>query len=182
MTAALRLSTLLLATVMAAPTALHIDPARTKVEYSVGSTLHTVHGTFQLKRGDVTFDTATGSASGALIVDAKSGESGSAGRDRRMHDSILESNRYPDIVFRPDRVEGKVDPTGHSEVKLHGIFSIHGAEHEMTVPVSVDASGGEYKAAAKFIVPYIQWGMKNPSTFILRVNDKVEIILETVAR
>jgi polyisoprenoid-binding protein YceI len=167
--------------VWAQPIDLHIDPAQTKVEYTVASTLHTVHGVFQLKRGEISFDPATGRASGELVVDARTGESGSAGRDRRMHESILESARYPDIVFRPDHVEGSVQPTGHSDVTLHGSFLIHGASHEITVPLSVDASPGSYKTVAKFVIPYIQWGMKNPSTFVLRVSDKVEITILTVA-
>ena len=168
--------------VQAQPVKLHLDPAQTEVEYVVGSTLHTVHGKFQLKHGDFAFDPATGKASGELVVDAASGNSGSDGRDKRMHESILETGKYPEIVFRPDRVEGKVEPSGHSQVQLHGIFSLHGGDHEMTVPVSVDADGSGYKAVASFTVPYVKWGVKNPSTFILRVNEKVEITVKTSAR
>ncbi|HXA51378.1 MAG TPA: YceI family protein [Candidatus Acidoferrum sp.] len=173
---------LLAGALWAQPLKLHIDPAQTAVEYSVGSTLHTVHGTFKLKRGDFTFDPATGKASGELVVDAGSGESGSAARDRRMNESVLESARYPEIVFRPDRVDGKVAVSGHSQVQVHGTFALHGADHEMVVPVTVDGDGGAYTASATFTVPYIKWGLKNPSTFILRVNDKVEITVKTIGR
>ncbi len=161
---------------------MHLDPAQTEVEYKVDSTLHTVHGHFHLKRGDFSFDPATGKARGELVVDAASGNSGSEARDRRMTRSVLESQKYPEIVFRPDRVEGKVAESGHSQVQLHGVFAIHGAEHEITVPLEVDANGGAYRAAAVFKVPYIKWGLKNPSTFILRVNDTVEITVRTLAR
>lgn len=167
--------------VWAQPLSVHLDPAQTEVEYSVGSTLHTVHGKFQLKRGSFSFDPATGKASGELVVDAASGDSGNESRDRRMKESILEAGRYPDIVFRPDRVDGKVEASGHSQVQLHGFFTLHGGEHEMTVPLAVDADAGGYKATATFTVPYIKWGLKNPSTFILRVSDKVEITVKTVA-
>lgn len=160
---------------------LDFDPAQTKVEYQVSSTLHTVHGTFQLKRGAIQFDPSTGKASGEMVVDASSGASGTAARDRKMHKEVLESARYPEIVFRPDRVDGKVAAEGASQVQLHGIFSIHGADHEITVPVDVKAAGGEYAATAHFEVPYIKWGMKNPSTFVLRVSDQVEITVETAA-
>ena len=168
--------------IFAQDTVLQIEPSQTKVEFTLSDVLHTVHGSFLLKRGDLRFDAATGKASGELVVDAASGASGSDARDRSMHQNILESARYPEIVFRPDRVEGKVAPQGASKVALHGMFSIHGAEHEITLPAVVEADGGQYTAAFTFAVPYVQWGMKNPSTLFLRVSDKVEITIHTVAR
>ena len=163
-------------------TVLQIDPSRTKVEFTLADVLHTVHGSFLLKRGDIRFDPATGKASGELVVDATSGDSGSGARDRNMHKNVLESARYPEIVFRPDRVEGKVAPQGASKVGLHGVFSIHGAAHDITMPADVEAADGQYTATIAFAVPYVQWGMKNPSTLFLRVSDKVEIKIHTVAR
>jgi polyisoprenoid-binding protein YceI len=79
-------------------------------------------------------------------------------------------------------VQGKVQPQGISQVQLHGTFVIHGAEHEIVMPVEVDARGDRYTATAHFTVPYVKWGMKNPSTLILRVSDKVDIDIQTVAR
>jgi polyisoprenoid-binding protein YceI len=173
---------ILCAAVWAQSTSIEIDPAKSDAEFVVGSTLHTVHGTFRMKRGAIQFDPETGKAAGELVVDATSGSSGGDARDRRMHKEILQSDRYPEIVFRPDHVAGKVPAEGTAQVQLHGIFSIHGADHEMTVPVDVQADGSTYIATAHFVVPYIKWGMKNPSTFVLRVNDKVEITVHTVAR
>ena len=170
------------ATIPAQDTTLQIDPDRTKVEFTVGDVLHTVHGTFVLTRGNIRFDTATGKASGELVVDATSGDSGSGARDRRMNSHILESDQYREIVFRPDRVEGKVASQGNSQVQLHGMFAIHGAEHEITVPVDVQAADGQFTASAHFFIPYVKWGMKNPSTLLLRVSDKVELTIHTVAR
>jgi len=163
-------------------TVLQIDPAQTKVEFALDSVLHTVHGEFRLKRGDIHFDPATGAAGGELVVDAASGASGSDARDSRMNKNVLESDRYAEIVFRPDRVDGKVASEGPSHVELHGIFSIHGADHEISMPVEVQASGGQYTATAKFAVPYVKWGMKNPSTLFLRVSQQVDITIHTVAR
>ena len=170
------------ATIPGQETSLHADPAQTTVEFTLPSLLHTVHGTFQLKRGDLRFDPAGGQASGELVVDATTGESGSDGRDKRMHHSILQSATYPEIVFRPDRVAGKVALEGKSEVSLHGMFSIHGAAHEIDLPLHVQAAGGRYTATGTFKVPYVKWGMKNPSTLMLRVSDTVEITIHTVAR
>src|SRR5690349_20656622 len=135
-----------------------VDPAQTKVEFTHPSLLHTVHGSFHLKRGTVTFDPQTGKASGEIVIDAPSGESGSPARDKRMHASILESAKYPEITFRPDRVDGKVAPEGRSEVQVHGTFTIHGMEHEILVPATVGASEGRYNVTATFEVPYVKWG------------------------
>ena len=165
----------------AQPKPLVIDPAQTKVEFALGSLLHTVHGDFQLKRGTLSFDPQSGKANGELVVDAASGRSGNASRDKKMHSSILESARYPEIVFRPDRVDGKVAPVGKSQVQLHGVFAIHGVEHEILFPITVDAAAGQYTVTGTFEVPYVKWGMKNPSTLMLRVSDKVEITIQTVA-
>jgi polyisoprenoid-binding protein YceI len=162
--------------------AVRLDPAHTEVAFTLGATLHTVEGTFKLKSGELTFDPATGKASGDLVVDAASGQTGNGSRDKKMHEVVLESAKYPEIVFHPDRVEGKVDPAGHSQVQLHGMLNIHGTNHEMTVPLTVDAENGGYRATATFSVPYVKWGMKNPSTFMLRVKDTVEITVKTVAR
>ncbi len=160
---------------------LEMDPAQSKVEFTLGDILHTVHGAFQLKRGAIHFDPASGQVSGELLVDARSGASGNDTRDRKMHKEILESQRFPDIVFRPDRVEGKLLAQGISQMQVHGSFAIHGTEHELTAPVEVRVAGSQYVITARFTVPYQKWGMKNPSTLFLRVDDKVEITLHTVA-
>jgi polyisoprenoid-binding protein YceI len=169
------------ATLTAQEMLLDFDPALTTVGYTLGDVLHTVHGSFQLKRGQIHFDVATGKASGELIVDAASGTSGSNARDGRMHKNILESGKYPEIAFRPDRVEGTVAPKGTSQVKVHGLFAIHGAEHEVSIPAEVRMEPGQATAILRFPVPYVKWGMKNPSTFLLRVKDTVEIEVKTVA-
>ena len=55
-------------------------------------------------------------------------------------------------------------------------------EHELTLKTKVELHGDQLSAKAHFIVPYVQWGMKNPSTLFLRVNDKVMIDLEVVGK
>jgi polyisoprenoid-binding protein YceI len=158
-------------------TAFKLDPSQTSVKFTVGDVLHTVHGTFHLKRGVMEFEPASGKISGEVVVDAGSGDSGSGMRDRKMNKEILETTRYPEIIFRPDRVEGAVAGQGRSSVRVHGMFNIHGVDHEITVPADVDMSTDHWTATVHFTVPYAKWGMKNPSTLFLRVNDSVQIDL-----
>jgi len=162
----------------AAEITLNLDPVQSKVHWTLGSTLHTVHGTFALKRGTVRIDPAAGSAGGEFVADATSGESGNEGRDKKMHREILESGRYAEVVFRPTRIDGKILKQGSSNVQVHGTFLLHGSEHELTVPVQAELSGNRWKGSAKFSVPYIQWGLKSPNTFLLKADPAVEIELE----
>jgi hypothetical protein len=55
------------------------------------------------------------------------------------------------------------------------MFSIHGADHELTMPVRIDLTRGRWVADTHFTIPYVKWGLKNPSTFLLRVSESVEI-------
>ncbi|HXM44326.1 MAG TPA: YceI family protein [Bryobacteraceae bacterium] len=160
---------------------LNADPARTTVQFKLSATLHTVHGSFKLKHGAIRFNPATGTISGEVVVDAASGNSGSDGRDRRMHQEILESAQYPEIVFTPDRVVGAVAPQGVSQIQVHGVFRIHGAAHEIALPVEVRMNNGQASAKTRFTIPYVVWGIKNPSTTFLHVGDKVEIEAATGA-
>jgi polyisoprenoid-binding protein YceI len=157
---------------------LNFVAAKTTVNFTLGDVLHTVHGSFDVKHGAVHFDPATNNVSGEIMVDATSGHSGSDGRDKKMHKEVLESGRYSDIVFRPDRVEGQVAALGDSTVQVHGMFTIHGAEHEITIPVRVEMAPGRWTATSRFTVPYVKWGMKNPSTFVLRVDQSVGIDIQ----
>ncbi len=153
--------------------ALRLDPPHTSINFTLADVLHTVRGSFLLERGNLRFNPASERLSGEIVVNAKSGQSGNSMRDRKMHKEVLESGQYPEIVFRPDGVEGAVQ--ANSLVRVHGIFSIHGMDHEVTVPAKVEISSDRWIASLHFTVPYANWGMKNPSTLFLRVSGTVDI-------
>jgi len=154
-----------------------LDPDRSKVHYTVDSTLHTVHGTFSVKSGAISFAPATGKASGEVVVSATSGDSGNTSRDERMHKEILETKKYPDATFRPTQIEGAVALTGPSDVKVRGIINVHGQDHEVVALVHADMATDHWQGWAKFEVPYIQWGIKDPSNWLLKVKPVVDIEL-----
>jgi polyisoprenoid-binding protein YceI len=170
----------LLAPAMAQQTQIKLDPAKTRIDWTLEASLHTVHGTFQLKSGLISFDTRTGEATGQIVVDAGSGNSGNGMRDSKMKKDVLESARYPEIVFSPKHVSGYVAGQESSTVQVAGNFTIHGGTHELTLtmPISVKNTGVE--AHTKFVVPYEEWGMKNPSTLFLKVEKTVQISISTI--
>lgn len=161
---------------------LNFVPDDTTVNFTLGDVLHTVHGSFKLKEGDVEYKFGSSTVQGKLVIDATSGQSGNHSRDRKMHREILESAQYPDIVFRPDRADGTVAQSGTSTVQVHGMFSIHGSDHELTMPVRVELFSDRWAADTHFTIPYVKWGIKNPSTFLLRVSESVEIDIHATGK
>ena len=162
--------------------AFQLDAEQSRVQFTLGATFHEVHGSFQFKGGAIHFNPASGEASGSLIVDATSGQTGNERRDRRMHRQILEDQKYPEIVFSPQHVSGTLAPQGTSQMELQGLLSLHGEQHPMTFTVPVQVNQAQGSVEVHFILPYEKWGMKNPSTFVLRVSDKVTIDVHAVGR
>jgi polyisoprenoid-binding protein YceI len=158
--------------------ALALDPTKTKLHFSVDSTLHTVHGTFTLKSGSLQFDPQTGKASGAIVVNTVSGDTGNGSRDQRMHKEILETWKFAEAIFRPSQIDGQVSLTAPSDFKLKGIITLHGADHELIADVHSEFTGDHWKGTAKFDVPYTKWGIKDPSNFFLHVKPVVIVELE----
>lgn len=152
-----------------------LDPAQTEIRWKL-SGLHTVHGTFKLKSGEFLFNPKTGLAEGEILVDATTGESGNPARDKRMQEEVLESNRYPAIFYHPTEIKGPFKAgEGTQNLTGEGAFNIHGADHPLELPLKVQISADTVTATTRFTVPYVEWGMKNPSKFLLRVGKQVEI-------
>ena len=76
-------------------------------------------------------------------------------------------------AFAANHIGQRILVQNRSIIQVTGSFLIHGQAHEITIPMQIQMSQGKITATGKFIVPYVQWGMKNPSNFILKVNDKV---------
>jgi polyisoprenoid-binding protein YceI len=158
---------------------LELDPAKTLIEFRLPGTLHATHGKFKLAHGTIRADLATGEASGSIVVDASSGDSGIGARDNDMRDSVLEAQKYPEIIFTPRHAIGRLEKDGQFQAKLDGALTIHGARHEIVTQVQGQLVGNTLTAACHFSVPYVEWGMEDPSLFFLTVAKQVEIDIAT---
>jgi polyisoprenoid-binding protein YceI len=159
------------------------DAGHTQVTMTLDATAHTVHGSFKLKAGSIRFDPQSGKCRGEVVIDATSGDTGNSSRDRKMHQEVLESEKYPEISFLPDQLKGNLPQHGSSQVLLSGTFRLHGQDHPLSFMADVDApTGNQIHVKAGFSVPYAKWGVKNPSNFFLRVGDSVEIEIDAVAQ
>jgi len=157
---------------------LSLDTTRSEVHFTLVSALHTVHGTFQIQQGDISFNPATGQANGSIAVDALSGKSGNSIRDHRMAKDELKAPDYKTIAFAPTRFTGTFNPTGDSTLQVHGLFTLLGTPHEIELPMQIQVNGDQIHAVGSFIVPYVQWGLKDPSSFMIKVDKEVHVDLD----
>ena len=132
----------------------------------------------RLSEGRVELDPESGAAAGRIVVAAKSLDTDHEGRDKKMHDKVLESARYPDLVFEPLSVSGEVHAEGESRLILEGTFAIHGEGHPLSVDVVVRLQGESLSAETEFEVPYVAWGMNDPSKLVMRVAKEVRVRIE----
>ena len=154
---------------------LELDPSKTRIEFRLPGALHTTRGTFKLEHGIIKADPATGEAAGSIAIDANSGDSGMGARDNRMKDIVLEVQKYPEITFAPDHVTGQLATDGQFQAKLQGVMTLHGAGHQFVIEVQGRLIGDDLVATSHFSVPYVEWGMKDPSLLLLTVAKQVEI-------
>jgi polyisoprenoid-binding protein YceI len=157
-----------------------VNPATSSVGFALTGTGHEVHGTFHVSSGIIQFDRSDPKMSGNIVVSAGSGESGDNRRDKNMHQKVLETNRFADVTFQPQSYTGTIAPTGDSTIQVSGIFTLHGTPHDLTVPMQVHIDGQNITAKGSFVVPYVKWGLKDPSIFILKVAKEVHIDLNLV--
>ena len=160
-----------------------LDPSASAIHWTLAATGHTVHGTFKLSSGAFHIDRATHDVTGSIVIDATSGESGDSARDRHMHHDVIESSKFPSITFRPTHVNGNVDFTapGPVAITVDGLINLHGQDHPLQLPLTLHNNGATVTAESRFDIPYVAWGLKDPSTFIFRVEKQVHIDLTTTA-
>lgn len=182
-------------------TVVTLDPAKTTIDITLNATMHAVHGVFKLNRGQIRFDPTTGAASGVIVADATSGDTGNSSRDKKMHAEILESPKFPEIVFAASHVDIRAGAQTAQDSHLagerfqdllaqrsafqadvSGTLRLHGNDHPTTLLIaSQPTTGNQLQLSTKFPIPYIEWGLKNPSTFVLRVSNTVDVEVRATA-
>jgi len=154
-----------------------INPDASQVAFALGGKGHHVSGTFHLTSGSIDFDRTAQTISGLVIVAAASGNSGESARDKKMNSDVLDTAQYAEISFVPKSYTGTIAASGDSTIQVSGVFTLHGTAHDLTLPMQVHIDGNTLTAKGHFVVPYVQWGLKDPSIFILKVAKEVDIDL-----
>jgi polyisoprenoid-binding protein YceI len=159
-----------------------VNPDASEVKITLKTTHEVVNGTFHIQSGSIEFNPGNPQMSGSVVVLADSGTTGNGSRDKKMNKDILKVGQYTTVSFAPKTYTGTIAPSGDSTVQVTGIFTLLGTPHEITIPMLVHLEGTTATAKAHFVVPYVQWGLKNPSFLIWKADNDVAIDLFLTGR
>jgi polyisoprenoid-binding protein YceI len=178
--AALALALILAPAALAQYQTFALNPDASEVKMTLQTTHELVNGTFHVQSGSIDFDRSTPRMSGSVVVLAGSGKTGNDSRDKKMNKDILKVEQHATVSFEPKTYAGTIARSGDSTIQVTGIFTLLGTSHEITIPMLVHLEGGSATARAHFVVPYVQWGLKNPSFLIWKADNDVAIDLNLV--
>jgi polyisoprenoid-binding protein YceI len=159
-----------------------VNPDASEVRITLKTTHEVVNGTFHIQSGSIEFDRSAAKMSGSVVVLAGSGRTGNDSRDKKMKKDILEVEQHASVLFEPRSYAGVIPPSGDSTLQVTGIFTLLGTGHEITIPIAVHLEGTTATARAHFVVPYIQWGLKDPSFLFWKADKEVAIDLVLTGR
>jgi len=159
-----------------------VNPDASEVKITLNTTHEIVNGTFHVQTGSIEFDRSTPKMAGSVVVLAGSGKTGNDSRDKKMNKDILKVEQYATVSFEPKTYTGAIALSGESNLQVTGIFTLLGTPHEITIPILVHVEGTAATAKAHFVVPYVKWGLKNPSFLIWKADDDVAIDLYLAGR
>jgi hypothetical protein len=175
-------------TVILAPAALAqhqtfaVNPDASEIKMTLNTTHEVVNGTFHVQSGSIEFDRSSSKMSGSVAVLAGSGKTGNDSRDKKMKKDILKVDQYTTVSFAPKTYTGTIAPSGDSTIQVSGVFTLLGNPHDLTIPMQIHMDGSKATARAQFVVPYVQWGLKNPSFLFWKAENDVAIDLSLVGQ
>ena len=159
-----------------------VNPDASEVKITLKTTHELVIGAFHVQSGSIEFDRGNPKMTGPVIVLAGSGKTGNDSRDKKMNKDILKVELYATVSFDPQTYTGDLAVSGDSNLQVTGIFTLLGTPHQITVPILVHLEGTTATAKAHFVVPYVQWGLKNPSFLMWKADNDVSVDLLLAGR
>ena len=165
------------------PAAFHylIEARDSVLAWDLPATLHTVHGKAPELSGTV--DAVPGadgewSIQARVAVQAAAMVTGNEKRDRNMREKVLETDRFPEIVFEARRVRADLSRLKigeHFTAEVSGDLTVHGKALPVQFPVDVFVFADHVILQGTFPLPWKPYGLNDPSFGIVTVKDTLRV-------
>jgi len=104
--------------------------------------------------------------------------------EREMQENVLESAKYPEIVYDCPQVSVENPGNGNYSVKLLGSLTLHGVTRRQPIQARLAVTGDMLRAFGEFSVRQSDYNIKPVSAIGggLKVKDELEFSFDIVAR
>jgi polyisoprenoid-binding protein YceI len=104
--------------------------------------------------------------------------------NRRMHDEVLESDSFPDIVYECSRVSASKTGEGQYWAALNGELTLHGEKRTQPVSVRVSVNGSTLHATGDFSVRQSDYEIRPVSALggTVKLKDELKLSFDITAR
>lgn len=104
--------------------------------------------------------------------------------ERAMREDVLETQKYPEIVFESSSVSATSVGEGQYGVIVNGNLSLHGVTRSQTVPARTALTGETLRAFGEFSLRQTEYNIKLVSVAggVVRVQDELKFSFDIVAR
>lgn len=104
--------------------------------------------------------------------------------EQQMREEVLETSRYPEIVFESTRVAADKATEGQYRVQITGNLSLHGITRECTINAQVIASEDSLRANGEFPVRQSDFSIKPVSAVggTIKLKDELKFTFDIVGR
>jgi polyisoprenoid-binding protein YceI len=159
-----------------------INSDSSEVKIKLNTTHEVVNGTFHVQSGSIDFDRTASRISGIVIVGTGTGKTGNDSRDKKMKKDILKVEQFATVSFAPKAYTGTIAGSGDSNIQVTGVFTLLGTPHDLTIPMRIHIEGAKATVQGDFVVPYVQWGLKNPSFLFWKAENDVRVDLNLIGQ
>src|SRR5215813_12554398 len=120
----------------------------------------------------------------SLAVTDKVSDSDREKIETTMRNEVLETSKYPEIVFQSTGVVATRLDEGKYQVKIPGNLTLHGATHSVTINARLDFGTNELHAIGEFPIKQSEFGIKPVSVAggTIKVKDEVRLSFDIIAR
>ena len=104
--------------------------------------------------------------------------------ERTMNQEVLETDKYPEIVYKATNVAANKTGDGQFSVSLMGTLTLHGATNPQAVAAQIVLTGDMLRAFGEFSVSQSAYGIKPVSIAggSLKLKDELKCSFDLVAR
>lgn len=104
--------------------------------------------------------------------------------ERTMNQEVLETSKYPEIVYDSSNVSSSRAGEGEYSLELQGDLVLHGVKHHQPVSLKLTVTGDSLRAQGQFSVRQTQYGIKLVSVAggTLKLKDELKCSFDIVAR